>query len=520
MMNALTSPLHRLLRRFRVDRRGNVAIIFAIAIIPILGFIGAAIDYGRANAVRVRMQSALDSTALMLSPDAPGLSDVSTNSQPSSLDSKAQAIFNSLFTAADTSGVTVDATYSTSNGTNLKLEASAEVPTTFLDVLGYDDIAVGTSSTAKWGSSRLRVALVLDNTGSMGQDGKMAALKSATKSLLDQLHSAATNDGDVYVSIIPFSKDVNVGSQNYDASWIDWNTWDSENTVSQTTTTCNGNGNGNGNGYGNGNGNGYGNGYGNGGGGGGYNNGGYNNGGYNNGGYNNGGGNDHGDDNHNGGNNGCHTTTTEVPADHNTWNGCIMDRGSSSAPGSTAGYDQTVDPPDPSKPDTLFPADQYSKCPVEMMGLNYNWSTMASLVDSMQPDGNTNQPIGLVWGWQSLVGGGPLTAPAMDSNYQYQQIIILLSDGLNTEDRWYQAQTPVNNRMYQTGNGHGTCANIKAAGITIYTIQVNTGGDPTSTLLQNCASGSGKFYLLTSASGIAGAFNQIGTDITKLRVAK
>ncbi len=116
-----------------------------------------------------------------------------------------------------------------------------------------------------------------------------------------------------------------------------------------------------------------------------------------------------------------------------------------------------------------------------MMGLNYNWTTMNSLVDSMQPSGNTNQPIGLVWGWQSLVGGGPLTAPTIDTNYTYQEIIILLSDGLNTEDRWYTSQTPVDNRMYQTGNGSGTCANIKAAGITIYTIQVNTGGDPTST---------------------------------------
>ena len=37
----------------------------------------------------------------------------------------------------------------------------------------------------------------------------------------------------------------------------------------------------------------------------------------------------------------------------------------------------------------------------------------------MYPNGNTNQPIGLVWGWQSLVGGGPLTAPAKDSNYTY-----------------------------------------------------------------------------------------------------
>ena len=119
----------------------------------------------------------------------------------------------------------------------------------------------------------------------------------------------------------------------------------------------------------------------------------------------------------------------------------------------------------------------------------------------MTANGNTNQPIGLVWGWQTLVGGGPFTAPAMDSNYKYQQIIILLSDGLNTQDRWYSSQSSIDHRMYDT-DGSGTCANIKAAGVTIYTIQVNTGGDPTSTLLQNCASSSDKFFLLTSADQI------------------
>jgi hypothetical protein len=108
----------------------------------------------------------------------------------------------------------------------------------------------------------------------------------------------------------------------------------------------------------------------------------------------------------------------------------------------------------------------------------------------------------------------------MDSNYQYQQIIILLSDGMNTQDRWYSQQTPVDNRMYQTGNGSGTCANIKAAGITIFTIQVNTGNDPVSTLLKNCASSSDKFFLATQASGIATAFASIGDNLTKLRVAK
>ncbi len=43
--------------------------IFTIAAIPLIGFVGAAIDYSRANAARSTMQAALDSTALMLSKD-------------------------------------------------------------------------------------------------------------------------------------------------------------------------------------------------------------------------------------------------------------------------------------------------------------------------------------------------------------------------------------------------------------------------------------------------------------------
>ena len=74
------------------------------------------------------------------------------------------------------------------------------------------------SATAKWGSTRLRVALVLDNTGSMSQAGKIGALKTATTNLLTQLQNAVTNDGDVYVSIVPFVKDVNAGAANYPAS--------------------------------------------------------------------------------------------------------------------------------------------------------------------------------------------------------------------------------------------------------------------------------------------------------------
>jgi hypothetical protein len=93
-------------------------------------------------------------------------------------------------------------------------------------------------------------------------------------------------------------------------------------------------------------------------------------------------------------------------------------------------------------------------------------------------------------------------------------IIILLTDGLNTADRWYttQASLDANQTIF--------CNNIKAAGITLWTIQVNTGGDPTSTLLQQCATDSSKFFLLTTANQIISTFDAISFKMTQLHLAK
>ena len=70
------------------------------------------------------------------------------------------------------------------------------------------------------------------------------------------------------------------------------------------------------------------------------------------------------------------------------------------------------------------------------MPLNYDWTGMSALVDNMSPGGNTNQAVGLQLGWTTLVGGGPFYSPPMDPNYNYTQVIILLTDGLNTQNRW------------------------------------------------------------------------------------
>ena len=207
-------------------------------------------------------------------------------------------------------------------------------------------------------------------------------------------------------------------------------------------------------------------------------------------------------------------TTKWVPNAHSTWTGCVMDRGYSTTPDTVNNYDTNAAGTSVSINSSLYPAEQYSSCPQAVMGLSYNWSAMTSLVNSMSPNGNTNQALGLQLGWMSLVGGGPFSVPTLDQSYQYNQAIILLTDGLNTQDRWYSSQNSIDTRQQMT------CDNIKAAGVTLYTIQVNTGGDPTSTLLQNCASSSDKFFLLTQAGQIAQVFNQIGTNLTKLRIAQ
>lgn len=536
----------RKLSAFGAEQRGNIAITFAFAAIPVIALVGAAVDYSRANQLKAAMQTAVDSTALMLSKEA-------ATDTTDILQQHALKYFTTLLNRPDLNQnqINVTVTYNTGSGPSIVVGATAQLPAQFVQVLkligsNFDTFTVAASSTAKWGITRLRVALVLDNTGSMADNGKMAALQGATVNLLNQLKGAVTTAGDVYVSIIPFVKDVNVGATYWNTDWIYWGTsaqdptysdnasWDAKYGVCSggswsprsqcfanvgtcsvsgytTQSTCTGAGTCSISGY--------------------------------------------TTQNsctgagvcsksqytsrtqcrNNGGiwTNGVWTSanatwtptyTAWTPNAHNTWNGCVMDRGYPIAPNTLSGlsgpdttynFDTNAVSPDPVTPrwSSLYPAEQYGSCPQAVMGLNYDWSAMTTLVNNMSPAGNTNQALGLQLGWMSLVGGGPFTVPPLDQNYQYTQVIILLTDGLNTQNRWSTNQNSIDTREAMT------CDNIRAAKVQLYTIQVNTSGDPTSTLLQNCATNSSMFYLLTSADQITATFQQIGTNLTKLRVA-
>jgi Flp pilus assembly protein TadG len=439
--NAFLDRMRRCARDLRTANGANVTVTFALATIPMVGFVGAAVDYSHANSVKAAMQAAADSTALMLSKSAASLSSAQ-------LQTKANDYFKAVFNRPEATGLTVTATYVSTPSSQVKINATSNVKTNFMNLMGFASLKVGVDSQVKWGNVRLRVALALDTTGSMDDDGKIEALKTATKSLLNQLKSAAQKDGDVYVSIIPFSKDVNVGKSNYTQNWVRWDLWEENNgnckdydgwIKPQNKNSCKSK-NGN-----------------------------------------------------------------WTPDSKSSWNGCVTDRDKD--------YDTKNTAPVVGTNATLFPAEQYDSCPAQMMGLTYDWNALSSKVDGLYPAGMTNQNIGVAWALQSLTAA-PFTVPAKDANYKYSEVIILMSDGLNTESRFSGNQSDIDAREQLA------CTNAKNAGMIIYAVQVNTGGDPTQSVMKNCASSTDKFVEIKQANQLVTVFNSIGTALSNLRIAE
>ena len=587
----------RSLRAFGRANGANVAMMFGLSLVPLAIAAGAGLDFARAMMERSAISDALDAATLAIGAK-PGMT-------ASAAQTLAQNVFNANYKGHDAPTIGTP----TITGQSVSLTASDTMSTTLLALVGKPTLSLSVESTAVWGQTKLWVSLVLDNTGSMTQTdstgtSKITALKNASHQLLTTLQNAAANPGDVEVAIVPFAKDVKVGTANVNASWIDWSDWNvqygtapsssvgpgspcplslgcvtqpggttSTSTVPssgtykgyicpnavgssstgqnghyydgcytsvanstlvtvttvaspmknvQTCTTVNGGtaSCSNNNGYPKSNGSattttttstisGY-----------------------------------SGDSTSstapaisnystNDGSQTCSTnksgtttctwtrtvtyTSTVVTTvntgiythawvinDHSLWNGCVMDRNQD---------DDTSD----ATPGNGFPAENDQSCVVaQLMPLSYDWTALSNEVDSMVANGGTNQTIGLAHGMQLQTAGDPYNPPSLPANTT--RYIILLSDGLNTMDRWYgdgsNQSTQVDARMALA------CSNAKSQGFIIYTVFVDLGGTQgNSTVLQNCASGPSNYYDLTTSNAIVTTFNQIAQKITNLRVS-
>jgi Flp pilus assembly protein TadG len=142
--------LARLAADFRRADAGNIAVTFAIALVPVLGVVGGAVDYSKAGDVKSHLRGALD-TALLAGVTQPSGQQVST----------ATAVFNGNFNGKFAS--TATASFSVNTDGSLTGTANSSVPATFLGVFGISTIPVGASGTATARSPKTDVCILLVN---------------------------------------------------------------------------------------------------------------------------------------------------------------------------------------------------------------------------------------------------------------------------------------------------------------------------------------------------------------------
>ena len=147
-----------LFARFYQDCKASVAPILALTAIPLFGFVGAAVDYSRANNMRSAMQSALDATTLMIAKSAQNLSAAQITQQ-------GQDYFASNLTNSELKNVVTTAMATTiSGGISVSGSATGTINTSFMKVMGFETLAITVRSVAVATSDGLGCVLALNPT--------------------------------------------------------------------------------------------------------------------------------------------------------------------------------------------------------------------------------------------------------------------------------------------------------------------------------------------------------------------
>jgi Flp pilus assembly protein TadG len=197
-------------RRFGGDESGAVAIIFALTMVVVLSLVGGAIDYGRAVHARYQIQEAVDSAVLAAARVWQTENDINLAQE------KGLVHYNNnkpLTFSSQVSKFTPDFTANT-----ISMEAEGVVPTPFLSLVRHEGYTVGAFAQARLdvgqnAGQSVEVSLMLDVTGSMCDPcTKIEDLKLAAKDFIDIVVWQDQSEYTSKVAVVPFANAVNVGT--------------------------------------------------------------------------------------------------------------------------------------------------------------------------------------------------------------------------------------------------------------------------------------------------------------------
>ena len=181
-----------------------------------------------------------------------------------------------------------------------------------------------------------------------------------------------------------------------------------------------------------------------------------------------------------------------------------------------------------------------------LIRLTDDYDKLRTAVDNMIASGNTNVPLGAMWGWHTLSPHAPFGDGRAYGTERLTKIIIIMTDGENvmsdasnpsrgtynglgyiyqnrlgiTSGSDSQRRTAMDNRFdHPTAGVEDMCGNMRDDGIEVYTVavQVDTAAQ---TLLRRCATDADHYFPVNSASGIGAAFDRIAGAIENLRISR
>lgn len=538
----ILTPAWTRLRALWEDRRGAIAVMFALLLVPLLGFAGLAVDGALLYSVQGKLQDALDSAALA---GARVLRDPGR-------DARISDYFNANFPEGylRTTELDLNIDAGAANDGRLVLSAEATVPTMFARIFGFEEVTVSASTGVLREPRGMELALVIDTSGSMdnqvgGGGGKtrMQAVQDAAVELVDHLYGSRETVNSLWISLVPFTVTVNVGDHrtdwldNYDPDQYLPPAWDPGREYAESDAVSF-----NGQPY-----------------------------------------------------EALDTSTGARPGaneflwrslPHVRWKGCVLVR--------EGNYDQTDDPPSvqaftnqfwPSTAETGLPGGLGNNdwtwsnvdetfaarkdgpgpnlaCGDEVTPLTTEKTTIQAAIRDMQSwgaRGGTMTNLGLLWGWRTLsprwrgLWGG--TTPGdMPLDYDLphmDKVIILLTDGENTwnewQSPWYFDENRGRNRrslqpdytaygaFHEDRLGVSTppeatpeldsrtrdlCNTIKSEGVTLFTITTQVHDPDIQAVYEACASSSEHYFNLPTAAGLRTAFQRIERELANLRITR
>ena len=539
--NRLSAPRGFLARLggFRHREDGAIAVQFAILVVPLMALVFGLIDINRASVEKRNLQDSLDAAALIAARSG----------------KTTQADVNTVGVAALKAelGVRYDATLvdggqiftlGGTNNTTVIANATVAIKPIIAHIWLNGDMMVAAQSQVVRSMNQLEVVMVLDTTGSMsdslGSGTKISALKTAANGLVDTLQQASTRSSitdPIKMAVVPFSSSVNIGSANKTAGWISptlpsaygadifatsqnrfdlltkmgisWGgcvegrppPYDIQETAPSSGTPA----------------------------------------------------------------------TMFVPYfapdepdkdsvtyrsgnrtySYPSYNNYIISDGTSSSDWMTrqayvAKYG-TSNLTSSAKTSTTLGPNAYCT-PTPLRRLTTDFASVKSTISAMAAQGDTNVPMGLMWGWHTLSPNAPFSDGKAYTTEHLTKIVILLTDGDNTNGDYSNPNSSLytglgyiwqkrllrsgSTTTYLDGDSIASdrtaalndrqaklCANMKAKGIIVYTIGVGVSASSKS-LLQGCSSGGDYYFDVTNTSQLTTVFDTIAGAIANLRISK